>query len=395
MSKNYQQEIILKLIKKYERSILAKEGSNKNIKITLPFDEKNMEDYVSSFSNTCEDQIEEAVSALEKENYIIVTRKNNRVIRVTLNLEQLEHIYQELNRITPAQSQKQYLDLCRKYSAQGELTTPFRERIVDLIINYKSHQKYFKDQKELQELFYILEKIENQQEEISRRTFSVKYLGDSKKLERMQSKLEMIIKECTNDPENSLLNYNITKNPSSIYLKGNIVVKINDQTIDLQKLKTELILTSTQIPHLSIQNLSVDQVITVENLTSFYEYPVQNSLIIYLGGFHNEIKRSFLRKVYAQAPDLLFFHSGDLDAGGFYILNHLINKTGIPFIAKNMDIETLKKYQSDTIPLTKEDQLRLEKLKEQEKMKQYLPVIEYMLKNNIKLEQENIDYKNT
>lgn len=68
------------------------------------------------------------------------------------------------------------------------------------------------------------------EKEISRRVFSSKYLNDSKRLETIQTKIEKIIKECTNiDGDDILSNYNIYKNPTFIYLKENITIKINNK----------------------------------------------------------------------------------------------------------------------------------------------------------------------
>ena len=52
-----------------------------------------------------------------------------------------------------------------------------------------------------------------------------------------------------------------------------------------------------------------------------------------------------------------------------------------------MDIETLVTYYDKTHPLTIEDVKRLERLKDDECFK---GVVEYMLANNVKLEQENV-----
>ena len=53
-----------------------------------------------------------------------------------------------------------------------------------------------------------------------------------------------------------------------------------------------------------------------------------------------------------------------------------------------MDISTLKQYEMYTKPLTLNDRNRLLKLKEEYNQ----PVIDYMLKKNIKLEQEIITF---
>ena len=86
-------------------------------------------------------------------------------------------------------------------------------------------------------------------------------------------------------------------------------------------------------------------------------------------------------------PELAFKHFGDIDAGGFLIMNHLKEKTGISFVPVCMDIETLVRCYDKTHPLTIEDVKRLERLKDDECFK---GVVEYMLANNVKLEQENV-----
>ena len=56
-------------------------------------------------------------------------------------------------------------------------------------------------------------------------------------------------------------------------------------------------------------------------------------------------------------------------------------ETHIPFQMYHMDVDTLKKYDTYTKKLTKNDRKRLKSMKNNE-------VITYMLKNNVKLEQE-------
>ena len=63
-------------------------------------------------------------------------------------------------------------------------------------------------------------------------------------------------------------------------------------------------------------------------------------------------------------------------------------KTGVDFIPHKMDIETLEENKSHWIKLTENDKNRLNKILE--KTNSYKDTIEYMLKNNCKLEQESI-----
>lgn len=65
--------------------------------------------------------------------------------------------------------------------------------------------------------------------------------------------------------------------------------------------------------------------------TSFHDYSAEDDFVVYLGGFHNKVKRDFLLYLYQWNPEKEYRHFGDIDAGGFYILEHLKKETGIPF----------------------------------------------------------------
>ena len=112
-----------------------------------------------------------------------------------------------------------------------------------------------------------------------------------------------------------------------------------------------------------------------------------NELVIYLGGFHNAIKRDFIKLIAKCNPGTVFKHFGDIDAGGFYILEHLKKKTEIDFIPCNMDVTTLEKNKEHWIKLTENDKNRLYSISE--KTNCYKKTIDFMLENICKLEQES------
>ena len=59
---------------------------------------------------------------------------------------------------------------------------------------------------------------------------------------------------------------------------------------------------------------TIDKVFTIENLTSFYRFKQEHSLVIYLGGYHNRSRRNLLMQIYQKLPDAQYYHFGDLDA---------------------------------------------------------------------------------
>lgn len=396
MSNKYEEYILKKLLDKYNKSILSKRESSRNIKISMPFDSKNMRDYVSSDSYLYIDAINEAIDNLVNKNFISVEKDKyyNYIEKVTLNIENLKNIYKYLNLDSFEDEMSKINSVISEYYGKCELVNWFCNWVTEMCNSHHSTKKYFSTVEELREILFILYKVENQKDEISRRSFSAKYLKDSKRLDLISGKIESIIKECKKYDDEDVLNYyNIYKNPTFVYIKGVGCFKINNQVINLNDMKTELILSTNHLKELKIINLNCKEVITVENLDSFYNYPIDNNCIIYLGGFHNKIRKDLLCKIKNYDEKIIFYHSGDIDVGGFYILNHLIEDTNINFLTKKMDVFTLEKYKDFTRKLTEEDKRRLKKLKKLDNMKQYIEVLEYMDVNNVKLEQENIDYK--
>ena len=149
------------------------------------------------------------------------------------------------------------------------------------------------------------------------------------------------------------------------------------------------VISSGQIEHIRMIEVPEAYVVTVENLTSFYECSNEQVMFVYLGGYHNSVRRQFLLRITELCPNLIFKHFGDIDAGGFLILNHLKEKTGIMFEPICMGKSTLIKYFDHTRPLTSEDVKRLKKLKEDA---YFNDVVTYMIQNNVKLEQENVKF---
>ena len=185
-----------------------------------------------------------------------------------------------------------------------------------------------------------------------------------------------------------LAEYGIYRTPDYVYFKGDVSISIGEKAVDLSLLKQGIGISGEDLSDIWFSDLSrVKKVVTIENLTSFFRYWEEDSLFIYLGGYHNRIRRTLLKMVYETIPDAKYYHFGDIDAGGFSILLDLRKKTGIPFMSYHMDLDTLKKYRQYAKELKESDRKRLEKIG---KEKEFREVIGFMLEENIKLEQECI-----
>lgn len=116
----------------------------------------------------------------------------------------------------------------------------------------------------------------------------------------------------------------------------------------------------------------------------------KNSVLIYLGGYHNAVRRQLLQKLYSAFPQAEYLHFGDIDIGGFEIYQDLRRRTGIPFRPYLMGIEQLQQYGGYAKKLTENDRKRLDELLKKEEYREVWPVLQYMKENGGKLEQECI-----
>lgn len=186
--------------------------------------------------------------------------------------------------------------------------------------------------------------------------------------------------------------YNVYPGDPEIWFKGNAIVKDVDFPYDENCLK---------IVGPNKQGMTLDgiiektfhikgrEVFTVENKTSFETFNRPDAFVVYLAGFASSSKIDFLKKLYNENPkDIQYYHFGDIDFGGFSILLDLKKRTGIDFEPFYMDIETLANEDYIRKPLTQNDKGNLQRLKT--KAPEFAEIIDYMLTNNVKLEQENI-----
>lgn len=169
--------------------------------------------------------------------------------------------------------------------------------------------------------------------------------------------------------------------------KGSAIITIKGQRLNLSVLNGDIAISSALLPEISSISVTGSRVMTIENLTTFNAFHESDTFAVYLGGYHNSHRRNFINKIYNDNPDAEYYHFGDIDAGGFYILLHLRAKTGVHFMPYHMGIPELQQFKSYTKPLTENDVKRLTALLDSE----FSDTLNYMMKNNCKLEQEALD----
>lgn len=386
---NYKEIILNLLLDKYERS-KSFTGDNKveqrfSVKIAALFPKYGDEAEYDLFN-----ALNEAVIALSEMDFVSFQCKKNGVIEnVSLKFTRLYDAYAYLTRTPKAETNRNLIGLLEQYDGKNDLLTRFCTVQKERIAKNKKAEYFDGDIAEYEKLLKAVSMIFDVAEETFIRDFSIRVFGDSKSFEAIKGKVKRLLFQYGDfpDEETVLEDLNIVKNPGHIYMKGSAQIQISGQTIDLSKLNGDVAISSALLPDVEKITVTGKRIMSIENLTSFHAFSEKDTFAVYLGGYHNTHRRRFIQQLFKDNPTAIYYHFGDIDAGGFYILLHLRNKTGVPFSPYHMDIPTLQQYRNYTKPLTESDVKRLKKLADTE----FSDTINYMLTNNCKLEQEAMD----
>lgn len=394
-----QQKTINKLLDKYEKSKTFC-GTNQ---VNQSFDKKIVELFPkynddAEYDLFCE--VNTALQDLEKMSLVCLKYQRANVIsRVSLNICKLSECYKYVGRESRKEEHAWLEEIMNCFNGCSVLDKYCAVQKKKILRNQQV--EFFDGDKEgYMDLLQLVKALSANEEEQFIRDFSSKLFHDSKRVEKLATKAGALMYQYGSyqDKESVLEECGVVKTPTYVCIKGAGVLMLGKQILDLSQLHGDVALSTTSLNELTSVTVQGKRVITVENLTSFHDYSDEKDFVIYLGGFHNRTKRKFLSFLYEQNQEKEYRHFGDIDAGGFYILEHLKVKTGIPFKSMYMDVETLRKYQLQTRELTQKDRERvsnlLNKLEEADKnnslKEDYRNVLRYMLAENCKLEQEAV-----
>ena len=400
----YQKTVLNELLDKYERSrsYLGENRVSQSFAVTIA---KKFPRYADDSEYDLFREINDSLSELEAAGVVrLEHEKNGTVKKAVLVNEKLSDCYRLLDRVPRRQRQESLLSvideiLSDRTDRRYECLDMYLEEQKKRIARNRNVEFYDGDTEKYRQFLQMTAAVLENEEEIYIRDFSIKLFHDSKTAEELRSKVQSVLHKYGEfeEKEHILEENGIVSTPTYVCIKGCAEIVLGGQYIDLGKIKGDLALSSETLKELSSVNVTGRKIITIENLTIFHYFNDNEYFVIYLGGFHNRTRRNFLKKVYDDNPDCLYFHSGDIDAGGFYILNHLREKTGIRFKPVYMEKEILKEFREFTKPLAQSDRKRLENLLEKyadEEDREYAEIcseaVEYMLINNCKLEQEAV-----
>ena len=402
---HYDVKILGSLLDSYERSLLSKGKNKVTIHIAFPFTKKTIPEYFNE-SSLAYDEIHEVVRELEQRDFLEIIWKKGKeghiVQKVLLKEEEIEKLYAYLRRTPKGDYIVQHLQLLDSWKQKEEecfVVWKFIDYLKERIQEGKTVKEFIDlpDLEKTKRILTALSCVEKNRESCYIREFSIRQFADSKVFEGLFGVLGKIMRRfriefADMDIYQILAEYNIYHTPDYVYLKGEGILDFQngmESRVNLAYLEQGLGISGADIENVRISG-KVKKVITIENLTTFFRWQEKNSLMIYLGGYHNSVRRELLRRVYQVLPDAKYLHFGDIDVGGFEIYRDLCEKTEIPFQTYHMGISELQYYQEYTKKLTENDQKRLNSLMEKEWFcqKEMVQVLQYMKKKGVKLEQE-------
>ena len=403
---NIQKQILQKLLTKYESSKTYK-GENlvqRSFSIK-PVDVFKEYDKDSTDINAIED-FEKDCKLLENGGLVHLDWKYERITKITAistneNWNKLRTILGVKDKKERRKADIAFYSSIYEDSNSEQIVKDFcKKQIERLKIDKDAEYSYF----DARNIIFLLNYILKNKNEILERELSMLAFANSKsweektkrkvlKILRQSGYFDSLIENCADEKEINkviLEECNVYSNPSYVYFKGNGKITFeNDKTLSVYY-DIPLALSSQSINKIKSLEIADSKIMTVENLTSFNRIKDSETFFIFLSGYHNSVKQKFLEKIYQQNSNKEYYHFGDIDPDGFFILENLQEKTHIDFKPYKMGIEELKKYSTFSKTLEGNDTTKAKSLIEKGK---FIEIMNYMLENNIKLEQEIISWK--
>ena len=368
-------------------------------------------DYDSDYSDIDEQsEFETDISELVNEEYITIRRKEKIISRIVLNVDSLDKIYTLMKREPRKLAIQNEINLYKEWIGKNELISCYCTHQIELLKNSKTAKYKIKV---AENLLRLLEFVLSNRQMILERELSIAVFGDTKIFEKeYRNKLLYVLKTYGNyndliseieeekgnekeereEIEHSILEeLNIYSNPKYVYFKGCAEITFEDGNSYKLSSDIPIALPMDKLNTIKSFMISDSAIMTVENLASYNRIYEKDYFVIYLAGYHNIAKQSLIKLIASQNDVKEWYHFGDIDPDGFLILENLKKKTGINFKPVYMSINELKKYEKYTKKLEDNDTTKAQGLINKGL---YVDIMEYMLKNNVKLEQEIVSWMN-
>ncbi len=389
------------LLDVYENSVTYKGQNIKNQSFAIK-PEKIFYEYNGDYTDQDEvNQFNREMQSLMEFEFVILDYERGIPVisKIKLNTNSINEIYSVLKREDITVKRNREIKMYTQYMGVHDIMDAFCKSQVERLNDYKD-AKYTSNI--AINILKLLKYVLGNNSDIMERELSVAVLGDTKLFEKSyKSRICSIIEEYgeleldlsvldKKEKEKAILEeYQVFSNPSYIFFKGNVDIHYVDGNSMSVTPDNPIAILSEVIARIEMIKVNSNRIVTVENLTSYNRINDNKSTFIYLSGYHNTAKQRFLKKIAENNSGVSWFHFGDIDPDGYYILKNLVEKTGIAFVPLYMDVQQLINCKQYCKPLEKNDMVKANSLL---KFHFYDEVMEFMLANNCKLEQEIISW---
>ena len=394
---DYKKDILNKLLDKYEKRG-AYDKKKENLRIINIEVSKEYKEYENRYNDNEYLYINNAIERLLEEKFVDANKDDRGYYKkIKLNIDKIDECYKKLKRENIPEQCDKILDVLKNFEDNEspiikQIISSFKDKMI-------KHQKLPYDLKydrnKIMEILSILEAVLKLDTETYVRNFSTYLFNDSKRFQReFRGTIERILYDYTDSivqKDKILEFYNLYENPTYVYIKGDIQITFDTSVINVREMPDGIAFSSASLEKINNTKVNVHKIITVENLTTYHDLDDKDAIYIYLGGYHNKAKQKLLEMIYKSNKKCKYYHTGDIDVYGFLILENLKIKTNIPFEPLMMDKKTLEKFFKLGLykELTSSDEKKIKENKDT-KLAMYNEELEFMLKNNCKVEQESI-----
>ena len=394
---DYGKDILNRLLDMYERRGAFDEDASSLRAIQIEV-KKVYPAYVDRYNHEAYKDINVAIEKLISQGFIASAADGSgQYQKVKLNVDKVQECYAKLKRISiPKQCEKVKEVLSGYLDCQWTLLQRVTRDWLDLLAEYKKLPYDLKyDSRRVEDVIGVILAILKLDKETYIRNFSTALFKDSKRFRKeFKACVEGILFDYTDEvveKDQILEFYNLYENPTYVLMKGNAIIQFKTSVIDVAEMPDGIALSNASLDKIKSIAVNAKKVITVENLTTYHDADEGDSVSIYLGGYHNHSKQKLLEKIYVGNKSCEYFHQGDLDVYGFLILENLKEKTGIPFRPLMMDVATLERFYDAGLykNLTASD-VKVIREKKSTTLHAYADVLQFMLDNNCKVEQESV-----
>lgn len=396
-----QKDALNMLLDVYENSVTYKGQNIKNQSFAIK-PEKIFYEYNGDYTDQDEvNQFNREMQSLMEFEFVILDYERGIPVisKIKLNTNSINEIYSVLKREDITVKRNREIKMYTQYMGVHDIMDAFCKSQVERLNDYKD-AKYTSDI--AINILKLLKYVLGNNSDIMERELSVAVLGDTKLFEKSyksricsiieeygELELDLSVLDKKEKEKATLEEYQVFSNPSYIFFKGNVDIHYVDGNSISVTPDNPIAILSEAIARIEMIKVNSNRIVTVENLTSYNRINDNKSTFIYLSGYHNTAKQRFLKKIAENNSGVSWFHFGDIDPDGYFILKNLIEKTGISFVPLYMDVQQLINYKQFCKPLEKNDMVKANSLL---KFHFYDEVMEFMLANNCKLEQEIISW---